>query len=280
MKDDVRTQTHSEPLGRPLTLEEPLDTTYVVVAPENVEFKYAVAGPFARSIAFGLDLFFDGLYVFASTLFASFFFYHFLARFDFLSESLRDQLFFVFAIMNFMFVFWFLNAFLEAFWNGKTLGKACLGLRVLTVSGRPIGFGQALLRNVLRFADATLGPFLAPIMAANDRMARLGDLAAGTVVVILKREKIDANVFVFNEPIVLNIASKIPNDFEFTPSLRKALALYVARRDTVSLARRFEIIAPIANALSAKAGFRYRVEPDAFLCALYQRSLGDERQIR
>ena len=107
MKDDVRTQTHSEPLGRPLTLEEPLDTTYVVVAPENVEFKYAVAGPFARSIAFGLDLFFDGLYVFASTLFASFFFYYFLARFVFLSESLCDQLFFAFAIMNFMFVFWF-----------------------------------------------------------------------------------------------------------------------------------------------------------------------------
>ena len=109
MKDDVRMQTHSEPLERLLALEEPLDTTYVVVAPENVEFKYAVAGPFARSIAFGLDLFFDGLYVLASTLFASFFFYHFLSRFEFLPDSLRDQLFFVFAIMNFMFVFWFLS---------------------------------------------------------------------------------------------------------------------------------------------------------------------------
>jgi uncharacterized RDD family membrane protein YckC len=73
----------------------------------------------------------------------------------------------------------------EALWNGQTPGKRWVGLRVISETGRPIGAFDAILRNLLRIVDqlpaiyavGTLSVFL------TSRNQRLGDLAAGTVVV-------------------------------------------------------------------------------------------------
>ncbi|MCF0233433.1 MAG: RDD family protein [Thermoguttaceae bacterium] len=175
-------------------------------------------------------------------------------------------------LLNWLFAFWFWNAAFEAFWNGRTLGKALFHLRVLTVEGRPIGRGQALLRNIIRSADLALGPFVAFILMTNDRMARLGDLAAGTLVVAEDSQVEKRDALVFRDPDILAVASKIPQDFEVSDSLRKALALYVARRARLSPARRLEIAAPLCAALIEKIGLGDRVNPDVFMCALYQHS--------
>ena len=72
----------------------------------------------------------------------------------------------------------------EAAW-GATLGKRALGLVVRRVDGGRASFGQVLGRNVLRIVDGL--PFLyllgLIVMVATPRRQRLGDLAAGTVVV-------------------------------------------------------------------------------------------------
>ncbi|MEZ5266725.1 MAG: RDD family protein [Acidimicrobiales bacterium] len=76
----------------------------------------------------------------------------------------------------------------ETLWNGKTLGKAALGLRVVSLRGGPIGFRQAAVRGALLLVDAS--PLLVPWTAAmvlSSRRRRLGDLAAGTVVVRERR---------------------------------------------------------------------------------------------
>lgn len=68
---------------------------------------------------------------------------------------------------------------------GGTLGKLMLGLRVRTLAGQPISWGQSALRNVLRIVDSL--PFLYLIgiilIATSDLNQRLGDRVAGTVVV-------------------------------------------------------------------------------------------------
>ena len=74
---------------------------------------------------------------------------------------------------------------LEGFANGQTLGKRVLRIRVVRRDGTPIGVGAALLRNLLLLVDAlpfayVLGLFA---MMATERFRRVGDLAAGTVVV-------------------------------------------------------------------------------------------------
>jgi uncharacterized RDD family membrane protein YckC len=68
----------------------------------------------------------------------------------------------------------------------RTPGKAALGLRVVSVDGTPIRFQQAFLRAVLSFVDFFLVPigFIAVVTTLlSPRDQRLGDLAAGTLVV-------------------------------------------------------------------------------------------------
>lgn len=74
---------------------------------------------------------------------------------------------------------------LEAFWNGQTLGKRLVGIRVLRDDGGPPGFFAIAARAILRVLDIV--PFLLAIdlvaMVISAKGQRLGDLVAGTVVV-------------------------------------------------------------------------------------------------
>jgi uncharacterized RDD family membrane protein YckC len=68
----------------------------------------------------------------------------------------------------------------------RTPGKAALGLRVVSADGTPVRFQQAFLRTVLGLVDFFLVPigFVAVItVLLSPRDQRLGDLAAGTLVV-------------------------------------------------------------------------------------------------
>ena len=68
--------------------------------------------------------------------------------------------------------------------TGQTIGKRAVGLRVVDVSGDPIGLGQALVRNVLRVVDAFLFYLVAAISVwSSAERQRIGDRVANTVVV-------------------------------------------------------------------------------------------------
>jgi len=80
---------------------------------------------------------------------------------------------------------------LEGLWSGQTVGKKAARIRVTMADGTPVTFGAALSRNLLRPADLLPGVYLVGIAAIflNPRSQRLGDLAAGTVVVLEKRSE-------------------------------------------------------------------------------------------
>jgi uncharacterized RDD family membrane protein YckC len=77
----------------------------------------------------------------------------------------------------------------ELFNNGRTPGKAAAGIRVVQLDGLPVDAGASAIRNLVRLVDGwmVITFFLAPIgfvAAFSSRYGqRLGDLAAGTVVV-------------------------------------------------------------------------------------------------
>jgi uncharacterized RDD family membrane protein YckC len=75
-------------------------------------------------------------------------------------------------------------AALETLWRGRTVGKAALGLRVVTVEGAPIRFRHAAIRSILQLVDKVLftGLFGVLAMLFTARNQRLGDLVAGTLV--------------------------------------------------------------------------------------------------
>lgn len=68
---------------------------------------------------------------------------------------------------------------------GKTIGKALLGIKVVSEDGSPAGISSALVRNILRIIDVL--PFLYILgiifMIRSDKEQRLGDKVSGTVVV-------------------------------------------------------------------------------------------------
>ena len=73
----------------------------------------------------------------------------------------------------------------EAFWNGQTPGKKIARIRVIQRSGRPIGIIESMARNFIRFIDEIPTFYAVGIVAVfvTRQHQRLGDLAAGTIVV-------------------------------------------------------------------------------------------------
>lgn len=73
----------------------------------------------------------------------------------------------------------------EWYWQGQTLGKRLLRLRVLDVHGLRLQFSQVVIRNLLRFVDALpLFYMVGGLTCLWTRHAqRLGDIAANTIVV-------------------------------------------------------------------------------------------------
>ena len=78
-------------------------------------------------------------------------------------------------------------ALLEGFWNGQTVGKKLLGIKVVRLDGRPPDFAQAMMRTLLRLVDGLFFYFLgAMFVITSRRQQRLGDRVAGTTVVMSK----------------------------------------------------------------------------------------------
>ncbi len=76
--------------------------------------------------------------------------------------------------------------FFELVWNGQSLGKRWVGLRVIKSDGMPITLAESLVRNLVRIIDFL--PLLygvgVVVMFIDSQSRRLGDLAAGTLVVL------------------------------------------------------------------------------------------------
>jgi len=83
------------------------------------------------------------------------------------------------------FLLWGYYMVFEIVWSGQTPGKRALGIRVIRENGYPLRAGDAVVRNLVRIVD---GPPVGAVVGAlvmlfNERAKRLGDFAAGTIVV-------------------------------------------------------------------------------------------------
>jgi uncharacterized RDD family membrane protein YckC len=78
----------------------------------------------------------------------------------------------------------------EALWRGRTLGKLIAGLRVVRTDGGPVGLRQTAVRGALGLFDVwlTLGSLGLITIILSGRDQRLGDIAAGTVVLRVSRD--------------------------------------------------------------------------------------------
>lgn len=86
-----------------------------------------------------------------------------------------------------LFIFGFIFAYyagLELLWDGQTVGKRALKLRVLRDDGTPVDAASVLARTVVRLVDFLPVGYLVGLVAmiADGRARRLGDIVGGTIV--------------------------------------------------------------------------------------------------
>jgi len=146
-----------------------LDTTRRVATPEGIELTLRLAGPVPRALAWAIDVAIRGAILFAVMMLAAYF----------------GRAGMGVVLLAAFFLEWLLPAWFEAVWGGQTPGKRLFRIAVLNDDGTPLRWPGALTRNLLRAVDFL--PLLYGIglvaMLLNRDFKRLGDLAAGTVVV-------------------------------------------------------------------------------------------------
>ena len=145
--------------------------------PEGVTFALPLAGPVSRCLAFLIDLFVVSALTTA--------FQRAAVPLRIVEEDLAVAL-----VMVFYLAAWLLYGILcEYYWYGQTFGKWLLGLRVADSSGLELQLYQVTIRNLIRALDLfpVLGLAGGITMLSNRRLQRLGDLAAGTVVVSIRQ---------------------------------------------------------------------------------------------
>ena len=145
-----------------------------------MELEFAVAGIGSRFVAVLLDHLVQ-LGILLLLLFASIFMFGAIGN---RTGIMGNWFVAAYIALNFLIIWGYFTLF-EAFWNGQTLGKRVMKLRVIKDSGRQITFFEALSRNLLRFVDYLPTLYLVGVitMLCTKRNQRLGDLAAGTLVV-------------------------------------------------------------------------------------------------
>ena len=157
-------------------MEQPLPESELVVAtPERVSFDYQVAGLGTRAIAQLLDLL-----ILSAILVALFFAGLFVGIV--LDSGVVANLMWILGSFVVIFGYFWVS---EAMWSGQTIGKKAFRLRAVGDRGEPLTLIQAGIRNVVRIVDFLpygYGVGLI-VLFINGKGKRLGDLAAGTVVV-------------------------------------------------------------------------------------------------
>ena len=156
--------------------EETLD----IQTPENVAFGYQVAGIGSRFLATLVDT----LLILLLQIVVIMVLLLVLSGFDLLGQTMAAWVFAVLGIVGFMF-FWGYYIFFEMLWNGQTPGKRWVGLRVIRADGTPITLSESFIRNLTRLIDFLPAAYGIGIisMFLDKQSRRLGDLAAGTLVV-------------------------------------------------------------------------------------------------
>jgi uncharacterized RDD family membrane protein YckC len=149
-------------------------------------------------------------------------------------------------------LFWTVS---EVMWNGQTPGKKLVRIRVVRIDGQSIGVFESAIRNLVRAVDfLPFGYALGlTVMLLDKRHRRLGDLAAGTLLV--REEQIDLAKYAPTAPTLARDLASIARGEALSPSdielvlefLSRAPALAAPARDRIA----FKMVAHFGRGIPA-----------------------------
>ncbi len=231
-----------------------------IETPEGISFSYEIASPILRMYS----LLLDGFCVYGLSMVV----WYFASGLNLILENVGTS----FAILGFFLLTTGYYILTEWYFQGQSVGKKLLGLRVMDARGFRLRFDQIVLRNILRAVDILPLAYLFGGLTAffSSRHQRLGDMLGGTVVVRERR---------LIRPDVTNLLGDKYNSFlehphliyrarsRINPEEAGLLLNAVLRRDQLDPDARLSVYAALAAYFKAKVPF-----PDE--------ALSDERYLR
>ena len=234
-----------------------------IETPEQIKISYSVAGIGSRFYAALIDL------ALLIPVLAVGYYVIIRAILD-LDESFGNWLAALAGIATFVLQWGYYMVF-EIATNGQSPGKRALGLRVIKAQGYPISFSDSAIRNIVRVVDML--PFAYGIglltMLLNRNWQRLGDLAAGTLVV---KEGAEASPNPGKTPSVkksnLVYAAWIKPE-RVTDTELAAIREYLARRSSLPRLRRLQLARTIGTPVAQRMTDNDQIDYDVFLEEVY-----------
>jgi uncharacterized RDD family membrane protein YckC len=158
-----------------------MDGTLKIDTPENVSFDYNVAGIGSRFLAALVD---TTLVFFLQAILLAIVILGIGLGVDQFTGNFTGWIIAILGMISFLFL-WGYYIFFEILWNGQSPGKRLVGIRVIRIDGTPITASESIIRNLVRIIDLLPTAYGVGVvtMFINVNSRRVGDLAAGTVVV-------------------------------------------------------------------------------------------------
>ena len=201
---------------------------HTVITPSNIEVELRLAGAGSRFGAFVIDTLVQLLLILLFSGISLGVYYRFFSQNGIGQVSgtlLAVLLVGAFAVYLGYFIL------LENIMNGQTIGKKFLGLRVIQENGEPATFYQILLRGFLRSSVDSLyvGGF---VILFSKKNKRIGDMAAGTVVVSENRAKAnEVPSFMLPPPVW---AESLPDLFSLSKEERVLVQEFLRRKNVLA----------------------------------------------
>ena len=229
-------------------MSEPNKNIIEIQTPEGITFALRLAGPMTRFLAWFIDLAIIAVLM------------NIVGITVLLLNIISPDVANAFAILMYFILSIGYSIAFEWLWNGQTMGKRILRLRVMDVQGLHLRFNQIVIRNLLRFVDSLPATYLIGGTACflSGKSQRLGDMAANTIVVWNPK---------IPEPDLTQSLSDKYNSFRDYPHLiarlrqdishiEAEIALQaILRRDELSPLGRVELFGDIAAHLKTRTAF-------------------------
>lgn len=233
--------------------------------PELVSIEMPLAGIGSRFVAVLIDM----LIWIACTVLIFLLLVEFLPAISAFNKITAQWAVAIYLFLIFLFNWGYFTLF-EALWNGQTPGKKIAKIRVIQISGRGISLFESMARNFIRYVDQLPGFYVVGVIAvfSSRQHQRLGDLAAGTLVVRDHQEETplwgDAGTRTFTAasfpaaaPVLVPIMSAVFSAVDvgkLSAADLEVMEGFFSRRLDLSIETRDSLAQRIALAISAKSG--------------------------
>lgn len=237
------------------------DDELVIETPERVSLYFVLASVGNRFLAAAID---HAIQLLLLTCLV--FLQHYAGR-NRLHIGISQNWIIAFAIVGLLVVYAGYFTLFETIWSGQTPGKRLMRLRVIRDDGRPVGFYEAFVRNLIRLLDmAPPISYSVGVVAIifSPESKRVGDYAAGTVVIkerateAPRLEEIEAlSRAEASNHSAFSMASFKLDVRKLSVEEMHAIERFLSRRDELPSKERSDFAMRIARPLSSKL----RIQP-------------------